>query len=63
MTTAELTTYSEETEEETEARMITIQEGEEQQFVDLQDLMEAELDYFKRCKEIMDDLRDNWPSV
>ena len=51
----------EEVEEETKARMVVIQEQEEQQWVDLTALVEAELEYFAKCKEIMEELRDSWP--
>ncbi|KAK4684883.1 hypothetical protein P7C73_g5282, partial [Tremellales sp. Uapishka_1] len=51
-----------ETEEETQMRMVAIQDQEEQQFLELTDLLEAEMEYFSRCQEIMEDLRKAWPS-
>jgi hypothetical protein len=42
--------------------MVSIQEQEEQQWAELSDLLEAELDYFTQCKAILEDLRDQWPT-
>jgi hypothetical protein len=53
---------SEEIEEETAARMEIIQGNQEQQFVDLGDLLDAELEYVSKCKEILEDLREQWPT-
>ncbi|KAL7423092.1 hypothetical protein Q5752_002391 [Cryptotrichosporon argae] len=52
----------EEAEEETQARMEVIQQREEQQFAALADLLDAELDYFTKCKDILEDLRTSFPS-
>ncbi|WVQ96653.1 hypothetical protein IAU59_003759 [Kwoniella sp. CBS 9459] len=50
----------EEIEEETQQRMIAIQETEERQFAELADLLEAELEYHAKCREILDDLKNSW---
>nr|XP_031864224.1 uncharacterized protein CI109_000136 [Kwoniella shandongensis]KAA5531296.1 hypothetical protein CI109_000136 [Kwoniella shandongensis] len=50
----------EEVEEETHGRMMVIQESEEQQLVELSDLLEAELEYHTKCRDILDDLRTSW---
>ncbi|RXK38529.1 hypothetical protein M231_04161 [Tremella mesenterica] len=50
-----------EIEEETQVRMKAIEENEEQQFMDLVDLLEAELEYFSKCRDILEDLKDQWP--
>ncbi|WVW84639.1 hypothetical protein I302_106673 [Kwoniella bestiolae CBS 10118] len=50
----------EEIEEETQQRMIGIQETEERQISGLKDLLEAELDYHSRCHDILKDLHSNW---
>lgn len=42
--------------------MRALEETEEQQYIDLCDLLEAELDYFSRCKEILEELKEQWPS-
>ena len=42
--------------------MLSVQEGEAQQFAELSDLLEAELEYFQKCQEILQDLRGDWPS-
>jgi endophilin-A len=49
-------------EEETAARMEVIQSEQEQQFAELADLLEAELEYFAKCKDMLEELRDSWPS-
>ena len=54
--------FSEEVEEETQVRMMVIQEQESRQWEELGDLFEAELDYFSRCKEILEELRMSWPT-
>lgn len=54
---------SEESEEETRLRMEAIKEHEEAQFAALTDLLEAERDYFTRCKEILDELREEFPTT
>lgn len=41
--------------------MVAVQEGEAQQFAELTDLLEAELEYFQKCQEILHDLRNDWP--
>lgn len=53
---------SEEVKEETQARMRTIQMQEESQWAELSDLLEAELEYFAKCSNILEELRDSWPS-
>ncbi|OCF33509.1 hypothetical protein I316_04930 [Kwoniella heveanensis BCC8398] len=50
----------EEIEEETQQRMFAIQETEERQFAELADLLEAELEYHGKCREILDDLKNSW---
>lgn len=35
---------------------------EQDQYAGLTDLMEAELEYYSRCKEILKELRDGWPA-
>ncbi|WVF69151.1 hypothetical protein IAT40_003926 [Kwoniella sp. CBS 6097] len=52
----------EEVEEETQQRMFAIQETEERQFAELADLLEAELEYHAKCREILDDLKSSWGS-
>ncbi len=41
---------------------MAIQEGEDQQFADLADLLDAEMEYFTKCHAILEDLRNEWPS-
>jgi hypothetical protein len=53
---------SEEIEEETAARMEVIQGNQEQQFSELADLLDAELEYFTKCRDILEELREQWPS-
>lgn len=53
---------SEEIEEETAARMEVIQAGAEAEFEGLADLLDAELAYFTQCKEILEDLKESWPT-
>ena len=55
-------TSSEEIEEETFARMQALQDESEQPFHELSDLLEAELEYHSKCREILEELRDTWPS-
>ncbi|RSH91134.1 hypothetical protein EHS25_010310 [Saitozyma podzolica] len=52
----------EEIEEETAARMEVIQGNQEQQFSELADLLDAELEYFTKCRDILEELREQWPS-
>ncbi len=42
--------------------MQAIQANEERQWAELSDLLEAELEYFAKCKHILEELRENWPS-
>ena len=42
--------------------MMTIQAQEEQQWLELSDLLGAELDYFTKCKAILEELRESWPN-
>lgn len=37
--------------------MVNIQEAENEQYALLTDLLEAEVDYHTKCKEILEDLR------
>jgi hypothetical protein len=53
---------SEEIEEETYARMQALQNESEQPFQELSDLLEAELEYHSKCREVLEELRDAWPS-
>jgi hypothetical protein len=53
---------SEEIEEETAGRMEVIQGNQEQQFSELADLLDAELEYFTKCRDILEELREQWPS-
>lgn len=53
---------SEEIEEETFARMQALQNESEQPFHELSDLLEAELEYHAKCRDILEELRDSWPS-
>ena len=39
-----------------------IQEQEERQWSDLTDLLDAEYEYFAKCKDILEDLRSSWPT-
>jgi endophilin-A len=41
---------------------MVIQEQEEGQWAELSDLLEAELEYFTKCKEILEELRESWPT-
>ncbi|WWC88701.1 uncharacterized protein L201_003614 [Kwoniella dendrophila CBS 6074] len=50
----------EEIEEETQQRMIGIQETEERQIIELKDLLEAELEYHSKCHDILRDLHGSW---
>lgn len=40
--------------------MVNIQEAEDEQYALLTDLLEAEIDYHIKCKEILEDLRNSW---
>lgn len=40
--------------------MVNIQEAENEQYALLTDLLEAEVDYHTKCKEILEDLRNSW---
>lgn len=40
--------------------MVNIQEAEDEQYALLTDLLEAEVDYHNKCKEILEDLRNSW---
>jgi endophilin-A len=35
---------------------------EQDQYTGLTDLLEAELEYFTKCREILEELKDSWPS-
>jgi endophilin-A len=35
---------------------------EQDQYIGLTDLLEAELEYFSKCREILEELKDGWPS-
>jgi endophilin-A len=35
---------------------------EQDQYTGLTDLLEAELEYFSKCREILEELKDGWPS-
>nr|XP_018262413.1 uncharacterized protein I303_05430 [Kwoniella dejecticola CBS 10117]OBR84571.1 hypothetical protein I303_05430 [Kwoniella dejecticola CBS 10117] len=50
----------EEIEEETQQRMIGIQETEESQISELKLFLEAELEYHSACHDILNDLHSNW---
>ena len=55
-------TFSEEVQEETEARMLALQSQEQRQWTGLSDLLEAEWNYFAKCKDILEELRQSWPT-
>lgn len=42
--------------------MQNIKKQEEEQFAALADWLDAEMEYFASCKEILDDLRAKFPS-
>jgi hypothetical protein len=42
--------------------MEVIQGNQEQQFSELADLLDAELEYFTKCRDILEELREQWPS-
>lgn len=42
--------------------MQNIKKQEAEQFAALADWLDAELEYFAQCKEILDDLRSTFPS-
>lgn len=54
-------TDSDEVEEECVMRGEQIANLEQDQYNGLTDLLEAELEYFTRCKEILEELRQGWP--
>jgi endophilin-A len=54
--------FSEEVEEDTQSRMQGIQMQEGRQWAELSDLLGAELEYFSKCKDILEELRDSWPT-
>jgi len=43
--------------------MEIVQGGVEEHFAGLSDLLDAELEYFTKCKEILEDLRESWPGA
>ena len=51
-----------EVQEETIARLETVAGCEEQLFADFTEFVDAELEYFTKCKEIMEDLKSSWPT-
>jgi hypothetical protein len=53
--------HSDEVEEECVLRGEQIANLEQDQYSGLTDLLEAELEYFTRCKEILEELRQGWP--
>jgi endophilin-A len=52
-----------EVEEECVMRGEQISNLEQDQYTGLTDLLEAELEYFSKCKEILEELKDGWPSA
>ena len=42
--------------------MTDIEAQEERQWIELCDFVQAEVEYFNRCKEIMEELRESWPT-
>jgi endophilin-A len=52
-----------EVEEECVMRGEQISNLEQDQYAGLTDLLEAELEYFSKCKEILEELKDGWPSA
>ncbi|KAJ9112319.1 hypothetical protein QFC19_000739 [Naganishia cerealis] len=56
-------TRFDEIQEDTLARMATVQESEAALINDLTDLLEAELDFVKHYHEILEDLRTEWGSL
>ena len=53
---------SDEVEEETHARMLAVQSQGEEHWDELTDLLEAEFEYFAKCKDILEELREVWPT-
>ena len=53
---------SAEVEEECVMRGEQISNIEQDQYTGLTDLLEAELEYFTKCREILEELKDGWPS-
>jgi hypothetical protein len=58
----ERTDISAEVEEECVMRGEQIANLEQDQYTGLTDLLEAELEYFSKCREILEELKDGWPS-
>jgi len=58
----EITDISAEVEEECVMRGEQIANLEQDQYTGLTDLLEAELEYFSKCREILEELKDGWPS-
>jgi hypothetical protein len=56
------TDISAEVEEECVMRGEQIANLEQDQYTGLSDLLEAELEYFSKCREILEELKDGWPS-
>lgn len=54
---------SDEVEEECVIRGEQIASLEQDQYAGLTDLLEAELEYYTRCKEILEELRQGWPDA
>lgn len=53
---------SEEAEDETKLRMLNIKHQEAEQFAALQDIIDAEFEYYTRCRDLLENLRDTFPS-
>ena len=49
--------------EDTYRRMMDIKEAEADSVLDLREFLEAELNYHERCREVLLQLREDWPSV
>lgn len=56
-------TASDEIQEDTLARMATVQESEAAMINDLTDFLEAELDYVNQYHDILEDLKTEWGSM
>ena len=41
--------------------MMAVQTQGEEHWDELTDLLDAELEYFAKCKDILEELRDVWP--
>lgn len=52
-----------EVEEECVMRGEQISNLEQDQYAGLTDLLEAELEYFSKCKEILEELKGGWPDA